>query len=255
MNSASDHSTPVREPLLRDGYVKLKAFLNQAELAKVREQLARFVREVVPRIPDGHVLYEKKDDPSTLKLLELSEHDAYFKKMLVEGKLPQLASAALDSPVIGKNLEFFDKPPRIGQPTPPHQDGYYFMIRPLEAVTMWLALDRADEENGCMRYVRGSHLEGMRPHGRSQTVGFSQGITDFGTAHDLTNEVVVAAQPGDLLIHHAMTIHRADGNRSPSRHRPALGFVYYSASVQEDTEALAAYQAKLRSEMREKGKI
>ncbi|MEC8389905.1 MAG: phytanoyl-CoA dioxygenase family protein [Planctomycetota bacterium] len=34
------------------------------------------------------------------------------------------------------------------------------------------------------------------------------------------------AQPGDLLVHDAMTIHRADANRSTNRTRRALGFIY-----------------------------
>lgn len=49
------------------------------------------------------------------------------------------------------------KPPRIGKGTPPHQDGYYFMLEPNEAVTMWMALEDVNEENGCVRYVKESH--------------------------------------------------------------------------------------------------
>ena len=39
-----------------------------------------------------------------------------------------------------------------------------------------------DDENGCINYVRGSHKkEGYRPHGKSEILGFSKGVTDFGT--------------------------------------------------------------------------
>ena len=44
------------------------------------------------------------------------------------------------------NLQYFNKSPGANKPTPPHQDGYYFMITPCEAVTMWLALDEVDDE-------------------------------------------------------------------------------------------------------------
>lgn len=114
---------------------------------------------------------------------------------------------------------------------------------------MWLALEDADEENGCVRYVKGSHLKPMRPHARTQTAGFSQGIIDYGIADDLINEVAVPAGPGDLLIHHAMTIHRADGNSSLSRSRRALGLIYFSESAKEDSEAKAAYQKILAQEI------
>ncbi|MGH2645665.1 MAG: phytanoyl-CoA dioxygenase family protein, partial [Chitinophagaceae bacterium] len=114
------------------------------------------------------------------------------------------------------------------------------MLTPPKAVTMWLALEKTDTENGCVRYIRGSHLEGIRPHGRTNTLGFSQGITDFGEK-DLAKEVALPSKPGDLLAHHSLTIHRADENRSSTRSRRALGFIYFAASCQEDIEAKEAY--------------
>jgi len=61
-------------------------------------------------------------------------------------------------------MQWFNKPAKMGTETPPHQDGFYFMLEPNHAVTMWLALDVADAENGCMRYIPRSHLGGIRPH-------------------------------------------------------------------------------------------
>ena len=119
---------------------------------------------------------------------------------------------------------------------------------------MWLALDEVDEENGCVRYVRGSNHLTMRSHSRTKTLGFSQGITDYGT-DDLVNEIALVAKPGDLLVHLAMTIHRADGNQSESRNRRAIGFIYYSHRAKIDTKAHAAYQKKLSEEMVEAKKI
>ena len=129
------------------------------------------------------------------------------------------------------------------------------MLEPCRALTMWMALDDVDEENGCVRYVRGSHTRGMRPHGRTETLGFSQGITDFGQALDARDEVACPARPGDLLAHHALTIHRADANASATRTRRALGFIYYGESALENLAAHEAYQAKLTTEMELAGKI
>jgi phytanoyl-CoA hydroxylase len=156
---------------------------------------------------------------------------------------------------VGKNLQYFNKPPGVGQPTPAHQDGYYFKLDPPEALTMWLALDDVDEENGCVRYVRASHRRGMRPHARTNVLGFSQGITDYGTVDDMAGEIAFPAKPGDLLAHHALTIHRADGNRSATRSRRSLGFIYYAARAREDQVVVDAYQAQLRSELTAAGKI
>ena len=106
--------------------------------------------------------------------------------MLFRSPFRELAELLLDGPVVPKDLQYFNKPPGIGKPTPAHQDGYYFMLDPCEALTIWVALDHVDDENGCVRYVTGSHKRGMRPHCRTQTLGFSQGITDYGEL-DTTN--------------------------------------------------------------------
>ncbi len=239
----------------RDGYVVIKGFLQTAEVRDVLHNLARFKREVLPDLPREHVFYEQLADANSLKQIQqMQTHDDYF-KTLFSGKFKQLAERLMVGPVVGKNMQYFNKPPQIGKPTPPHQDGYYFMLKPCEAVTMWLALDVVDEANGCVRYVCGSNQWGMRPHGRTQTLGFSQGITDYGTPQDLSHEVAFPAEPGDLLAHHALTIHRADGNRTHDRDRQALGFIYYAATAKIDDEAHAAYQEKLKHEMQAAGKI
>ena len=162
------------------------------------------------------------------------------------GKTHQLAELLLGCSAVGKELEWFNKVPRESRETPPHQDGYYFMIEPQEALTMWIALDDCDEENGCLRDVRGSHRRGLRPHVRSAILGFSQGIPDYGP-DDRASEVAIPAKSGDVLIHHSMTIHLAHANRSP-RERRSLGMIYYSARAKQDVERLQAYQRQLTAE-------
>jgi phytanoyl-CoA hydroxylase len=239
-----------------DGFVAIPGFLGPSEMAALYDNVERFIRDIVPRLPPEHVFYEDKARPETLKQLQvMNEHDRYFADIFGDGPFVRLAEELLNDRVVGKNLQYFNKPPGAGQPTPAHQDGFYFKLDPPEALTMWLALDDVDEENGCMRYIPGSHRRGMRPHARTNVLGFSQGITDYGTAEDVANEIFFPAKPGDLLTHHALTIHRADGNRSASRSRRSLGFIYYAARAREDQAVVEAYQAKLRSELAAAGKI
>jgi phytanoyl-CoA hydroxylase len=185
----------------------------------------------------------------------MGQHDGWFREQFESGRPRQLAETLLGGPVVPKNLQYFNKPPGVGQPTPPHQDGYYFKIEPCEALTMWLALDPVDEENGCVRYLSGSHRRGMRPHGKTKTLGFSQGILDYPSEEDRAAERAEPAAPGDLLAHGALTIHRADGNHSKTRHRRALGFIYYSERAREDGTGHAAYQKALVKELKAAGKI
>ena len=108
---------------------------------------------------------------------------------MLGSKFESLAATLLGHSVNGINMQYFNKAPGVSQPTPAHQDGFYWMLEPCEGVTMWLAMDNVDEENGCVRYVRGSHKMGMRAHGASGTLGFSQAMLDFPNEHDKENEV------------------------------------------------------------------
>lgn len=239
-----------------DGYVAIPQFFSQSEMTDLRSNVARFISEVVPRISPDHLFYENKEDLTSLKQIQqMGEHDEWFGSLFNDGPFRQVAEELLGGPVVPKNMQYFNKPPGGGASTPPHQDGFYFMLNPCEAVTMWFALEDVDEENGCVRYVPGSHLQPMREHGRTKTLGFSQGIVDYPTPDDLLKEVAMPAGPGDLLVHHAMTIHRADCNRSTVRTRKALGFIYYSERAKEDSAAHAAYQENLRLEMKTRGKL
>ena len=231
-----------RDSFENDGYVAVRSFLSLCEVEECIRHLEHYIAETVPRLRPEHVFYEEKDDPRTLKQLQrMHGHDDWFGEFF-NGKPRQLAEELLGTEVVGKNMQYFNKPPGVGQPTPPHQDGFYFKLDPPHALTMWMALDDVDLENGCVRYVRGSHLRGIRPHTQTGTLGFSQGMTDFGTEEDLVNEEPQPAAPGDLLAHHALTIHRADGNSSLTRSRKALGFIFYSVDAKDDIAAQEAYR-------------
>ena len=57
------------------------------------------------------------------------------------------------------NMSFFAKPAQNGKKTPWHQDGQYWPIRPLSTCTVWIAIDDATVENGCMQFIPGSHRD------------------------------------------------------------------------------------------------
>ncbi len=244
-----------REIFEQDGFVSVTGFITDSELFQIETAIERFIEERVSALPPEHVFYEDKTNLTTLKQIQrLHEYDEFFKSFFND-KPRRLAEELLGESVEGRNVQYFNKPPSLNQATPPHQDGFYFMLEPCHALTMWMALDMVDEDNGCVRYVRGSHKNGMRPHGRTQTLGFSQGITDFGKGSDQLDEVACTARPGDLLAHHALTIHRAEANSSATRNRRALGFIFYAKCAHENVVAHKAYQSKLAAEMADAGKI
>jgi phytanoyl-CoA hydroxylase len=246
------NSTDLRATYERDGFAIVRQFLPAASFAELKRQLDRYIREVVPSLPDTHAFYEDKQRPQTLKQLQNMASDPFFGDYRRQQDWLSLAETLVGEPAQAKEPEWFDKPPGTQHVTPPHQDNYYFCLTPPHVVTLWLALDRVDEENGCLRYVRGSHLAGVRPHGRSSILGFSQGITNYGPA-DREREVPILLEPGDLVVHHGNTIHRADANRSPTRHRRAFAMVFQGESCRRDEAAFARYRAALDAQHQQLG--
>jgi len=239
-----------------EGYVAQRGFLSEADLEILNENLGHFIAEKLHELPKEHVFYEDKECPETLKQIQqLYTYDPYFESLMIGSRFEALAKCVLQDEVVPKNMQYFNKAPSVGLPTPPHQDGYYFNLTPCEAVTIWLALDDVDEENGCVHYAARSHELGLLPHDRTNTLGFSQGLRDQSICANPDTDIPCHAKPGDLLAHHALTVHWAGGNTSMTRTRRALGFIYYAASAQEDADAHKAYQATLANEMNRAGKI
>ncbi len=237
-----------------NGYIAEKKFLTEIELSELINETKRFVKDIVPNLPREAVFYENKNDPSTLKQIQhLDQYGSYFKKLASSPKVIELAELLLGGKVVLKNMQYFDKIPLIGKETPAHQDGYYFKIKPQIALTMWLSLGDADGENGAVTYIPGSHKAGMRPHGNTEVLGFSQGITDW-SEKDSAAEIQMTAGPGDLLVHHSLTIHRANPNRS-NRHRKSIGFIFYHEDVVVNEEAHVNYQKELKQNLEKQGKI
>jgi phytanoyl-CoA hydroxylase len=243
------------EQFAQQGYVALPGFLDRAEVAEVRENVDRYIRAIAADLPGNMVFFEDKDRPDTIKSLQhMYQHDPFFAALFASPKVVELAETLLKGPVVGKNMQWFNKSPAKNEPTPPHQDGFYFMLKPQNALTMWLALEDVDEETGCVRYIPRSNHGRMRAHGRTGVLGFSQGIVDYGEA-DRAAEVAMPAGPGDLLAHHALTIHRADGNTSKNRTRQALGFIFYGANAVEDKAGHEAYHAQLFKDLAASNRI
>lgn len=243
---------PEKQSYDQQGFVIVRQLLKQTDFAELRENLDRYVREVVPSLPDADAFYHDRTKPETLKQLQRMGVDAYFRDYVQHAEWTALAEALVGEPVTVDQPEWFNKPPGTNHVTPPHQDNYYFCLAPSNVVTIWMALDDVDTENGCLRYVAGSHLRGFRTHAKSKILGFSQGIIDY-TPDDFTREVAIPLQPGDVVAHHGMTIHRADANLSATRHRRSFAIVFKGISCQRDETAYGRYLASAREQHQEMG--
>jgi phytanoyl-CoA hydroxylase len=236
----------------RDGFVVIRELLPGSELAQLQNNLDRYVREVVPTLGDADAFYEDRARPETLKQLQHMGCDPFFESYTRHPRWVEMAETLLGESAVAEQPEWFNKPPGTAHVTPPHQDNYYFCLTPPRVLTIWLALDDVDAENGCLRYVAGSHQRGFRTHSRSSILGFSQGITDY-KGDDFSREVAVTLRSGDAVAHHGMTIHRADANLSATRHRRSFAMVFKGVSCQRDDAAYATYLASARQQHEELG--
>jgi len=111
--------------------------------------------------------------------------------------------------------QVFSKPAGDGMAIPWHQDGQYWPVRPLRTVTVWIAIDPATVENGCMRVIPGTHKDGLLEHASSddQGLALNQGLTgvDESAARD------VELEPGQFSLHDVMLIHGSNANTSGKR--------------------------------------
>lgn len=159
------------------------------------------------------------------KLMHYVQHDA-----VLGGLAADPALVATLERLMGEPPELFQdmallKPAGVGSEKPWHQDCAYFDLPPECAVIgVWIALDEALPENGCMHLIPGSHRAGPRVH--FQRRDWQLCDTDVESARD----VVVPLPPGGALLFSGLLHHGTPPNRS-SLPRRALQFHYKPASV------------------------
>ena len=119
--------------------------------------------------------------------------------------------------------QVFCKPARVGREVPWHQDGQYWPIRPLATCSAWIALDDVDAENGCMRFIPGSHRSGsIHAHRISdrKDVVLNQEIEP--TLLDEMQARDDCLRAGQFSLHDVFLVHGSGANRSARRR---AGFV------------------------------
>lgn len=132
------------------------------------------------------------------------------------------------------------KPPFIGREKPWHQDNAFFSLPPTATVVgVWIALDEAVPENGCMHIIPGTQNAGPVVHFQRR----DWQLCDTDVAVNET--MAVPLRPGGLLFFHGLLHHGTPPSQS-ARRRRALQFHYKPASLQRtgDEERLRVFGSK-----------
>jgi phytanoyl-CoA hydroxylase len=189
------------------------------------------VREIL------HTLGLEQRQDCVRKLASFVNFDARLHALAYHPKLISIVRTLIgDEPVLFQDMALL-KPPRLGREKPWHQDLSYFNYDPGAKVAgVWIALDEATVENGCMQILSGHHRNGPVLHFKRR----DWQICDTDILGKTS--VAVPLRPGGLLLFDGLLPHGTPRNAS-GRRRRALQFHYTSAKVEKiaATERMKVY--------------
>lgn len=251
------------------GYVAFEGVLSAAEVEDAKQALSRVAQglmqalragaaevkqappgatknyagpQVIKSDADCAIHFEAGVDPLALgdgeaelafrKLHNYHQQDAVFAALVEHPRLCDFLGELVGQQMRLKDVMALSKPPLIGSEKPWHQDNAYFNWLPLDLVgTVWIALDDATVENGCMHLLPAEHLRGPLRHYHT---------IDCEILPDricVEEAVPIELKAGGVLYFSALLPHQTPPNQSVHRRR-ALQFQYrgveaYQVSAEE----------------------
>ncbi len=222
----------------RDGVVRLRKFFTGDQVAAVRAELDRYVRDDLDSKPIDAATREA-DGTTVRNLWRLEVHSPTLRSMAEAPALLELIAALVKGEPVLAGIETFNKPARIGSGVPYHQDNAYFCRTPPDMLTVWIAIDPVTQANGPVYFIKGSHVQGVLPTKPSGVRGNSIGLAEPPAA-PLDDQFCALLEPGDASIHHCNTIHHSAPNTTD---QSRLGFllVFRGSHTEVDPTLKAAY--------------
>jgi hypothetical protein len=203
---------------------------------------------------EGYFVYNHQVFPPE-KFQALKDHFEYLLNHRPEGKRPEdldvphfgdtklfewlLSDEVLDlvEPFIGPNIalwssHFIAKPGGGGRAVPWHEDSYLWkgLLEPQEVITLWLAIDDADPENGSMRVIPRTHDNGFSQY---HNVDLNENVFAVELNEDqmdMSRVVDMRLKAGECHFHHAKLMHGSNANFS-NRRRCGYTMRYMSTAV------------------------
>jgi len=210
-----------------NGYVILPALFDESEIQALKDLRDRAVAKAEKAggsFMDGPAHYDVetlKTDPTgkamaLRKIQEVYQVEPVFRDMMTQDKLLDAVEDLIGPNIYYHSSKLMCKPANGGRRKPWHQDFAYWATMTPNQVTVWIAIDKATRENGCMQVIPGSHKRGLIPHFK---------LEDFQIKEDgIGGENIVVAEmnPGDTLIFSVLTLHASDPNMSPNHRLSAI---------------------------------
>lgn len=201
-----------------DGYLSPLTVLEPAEADSLREYFDRLLDEALAEGRDSYSI-------SSAHLKHARIYD-----LLAHPTLVAIISDLLGDDIIGWGAHFFCKLPGDGKRVDWHQDCSYWPLTPTKSVTAWLAIDDADEENGCMEVVAGSHRFGLIEYEASEAKSGNVLNQTVRNPEQYGRIERTPVRAGQMSLHSDLLLHGSPPNDSPRR-RCGLTLRYCPADV------------------------
>lgn len=202
----------------RDGYVKDLTIFSQTEADELRGYFDGLLERAIAAGGDSYSIS--------------SAHLTYGRvyDLLSEPRIVAFVKDILGDDVIGWGSHFFCKMPHDGKSVAWHQDASYWPLTPSKAATVWLAIDKANIENACMKFVAGSQHVGhltFRPSADDEGNVLNQTIEDAEQYGEVIYDELTA---GQISLHSDLLLHGSEANES-NRRRCGLTLRYCTPDV------------------------
>lgn len=182
----------------------------------------------------------KKNGPLSLNsLFRVHLFSAAVRAHMRDPRRLAVVTEIVGSDLFCPNDLYFFKPPGTGKPIAWHQDSWYFNNSYASSVGdsieeasigTWLALDDADEENGCLWVIPQSHRLGIVEHCDVESDEYFLQKRVIVTDEMEEQGIPVKVPKGALIFFNNALLHRSTTNRS-TRFRRAYIVHYMKASI------------------------
>jgi len=180
-----------------------------------------------------------------------------FRHFALLGECPEIAAALLQSGKINfYDDQIFVKQPKTSERTAYHQDSSYFHFEGDQACTMWIPVDPVSFNSGTIRYVRSSHRWGFfKPNVFVSQMAFpgadGETLPDIDGNEAAYDIVSYELEPGDMLVHHHLTVHGSAGNATLRQTRRAASLRYCGDDIRFKFRPHAPTQAHYHHQLKD----
>jgi phytanoyl-CoA hydroxylase len=183
----------------RDGFVVVRDLFSAEQAAEWKEALKMRVAEL-----------GKMNEPSGVCVMMPETMDGYTSAKVQDAKI-----VAILNQLVGPDVEFLSvkavyKNAKTNFNSPWHQDWMYWQGS--NKISIWIALDDATPENGCMRMAAGSHVQLAAMQIVEDGNGFNRRVGDEALAGFQIETLPV--KRGDAIFFHDLTLHDSCPNSS-----------------------------------------